>query len=94
MPDSDKNWLVVRSDSLLSKTGPGRILAGMVEEMLALGKEGAVLQTAEFKICDYTWCEPDYRQILLWAEALKIEPATVIKKLIAGENSQENSCEG
>lgn len=63
-----------------------RILDEMVEETLALGRDEAVARTARFRIGNYAWCEPDYRQILLWAEALKIEPITVTEKLIAGKS--------
>lgn len=65
--------------------GRNRILGEMVEETLALGREEAVTQTARFRIGEYAWCEPDYRQILLWAEALRIEPIAVIEKLVAAD---------
>ena len=48
---------------------------------------GQSVETAKFRIGDYEWCEPDYRQILLWAAALKMEPAMLIEKLVAGKDS-------
>ena len=35
-----------------------------------------------FKIGEYEWCEPDYRQILRWAESLALEPEEVIRRLL------------
>ena len=72
-------------------TGGNRILSVMVEETLALGRKEVIEHNACFKIGAYEWCEPDYRQILLWAEALKMEPLTVIEKLIRGEDSSKDS---
>lgn len=37
-----------------------------------------------FNIGEHQFCEPDYRQILLWAEALELEPLTVIERLLSG----------
>jgi len=43
----------------------------MVVETLALApKEKPSPHDANFRIGDFHWCEPDYRQILLWAKAL------------------------
>ena len=56
----------------------------MVDNSLAFAR-----QETRFKIGEYEWREPDYQQIQLWAEALKMEPATVIELLIAGEASRE-----
>ena len=90
--DDNSRSLVPFSDGSLANTAAGaeRILSAMVEEALALGREVAVAKTTRFRIGDYTWCEPDYRQILLWAEALKMEPATLIEKLAAGEDVSLN----
>ena len=76
--------LIPRPDVSLANTaaGPKRILSAMVGDALALGREEAVAQSARFRIGDYIWCEPDYRQILLWAETLKMEPLTVIEHLL------------
>ena len=37
-----------------------------------------------FKIGEHQFCEPDYRQIMLWANALKMEPLTVVERLLSG----------
>lgn len=66
-----------------------RILGDMVEAALVLGRQGAAVRPARFRIGDYTWCDPDYRQILMWAEALKMQPITVIEKLTASKESKE-----
>ena len=66
--------------------GRSRILGEMVEETLAFGREEAFAKAARFKIGDYSWCDPDYRQILLWAEALKMDSLLVIEKLVAGKD--------
>ena len=50
--------------------------------------EDSVSVTPEFRIGDHIWCESDYRQIMLWADALKMEPSRMIEVLLAGEESQ------
>ncbi len=92
MTDENSRSLIPRPSHEVAVRVPARsrILGEMVEEMLALGRAEPIPQTtARFRIGDYTWCQPDYRQILLWAEALKVEPARLIEKLIAGEESEE-----
>ena len=90
MDNNDRSLIPLPDGSLANMVaGTKRILSAMVEETLALGRDEAVGQTAKFRIGDYNWCEPDYRQILLWAEALKMEPLTLIKKLVAGEESKD-----
>lgn len=41
-------------------------------------------------IGDYEWCEPDYRQILMWAEALHLQPETVIERLLTEPETKWN----
>lgn len=91
MSTNDERSLIPVSDRLLASPAAAaeRILSAMVGETLVVAREEAVAQGARFRIGDYHWCEPDYRQILLWADALKVEPATVIGKLVAGEESKE-----
>src|SRR5687767_5001940 len=38
---------------------------------------------AQFRIGHHELCEPDYRQILRWAEALERPPLAVIQRLLA-----------
>jgi hypothetical protein len=61
----------------LAKPGPGRVLSEMVGDTLALARREPL-----FKIGEYEWCEPDYRQILLWAGSLTLEPEEVIRRLL------------
>ena len=41
----------------------------------------AVKLTEKFRIGEYEFCEPDHRQILVWAEAMGLEPLTVVERL-------------
>lgn len=54
----------------------------MVEETLALGREEAATQTAKFRIGEFELCEPDYRQVLIWAKVLNGTPEQVIQGLL------------
>jgi Leucine-rich repeat (LRR) protein len=45
-----------------------------------MGQERA-LTAARFPIGNYEFCDPDYRQILLWAKALELEPADIVRRL-------------
>ena len=81
---NDNFALVPRPSSAVAKAEPGakRILAGMVADALALvNREQLKPAEARFRIGDYEWCEPDYRQILMWAKALNLEPETVMERL-------------
>lgn len=85
MNEKDDFALVPSQARTLGKTAPGGrpILSGMVTEMLALHKDSFGLTEKRFRIGDYEWCEPDYRQILQWANALRMEPVMVIERLLA-----------
>lgn len=64
-------------------TGAKRLLSEMVGETLALTRqEQTSIQSARRRIGDYEFCETDYRQILLWAEAMALEPEEVILRLL------------
>ncbi len=72
MDEKKENALVPRPPGAVEKAVPGakRILSGMVSDTLALAsREQRALAPTKFRIGDYEWCEPDYRQILIWAEA-------------------------
>ena len=80
MPDDkDARSLIPLPDVTLAvaRQEPRRVLTEMVEQTLALAR-----QVPLFKIGEYEWCEPDYRQILIWAEALDLEPEEVIRRLL------------
>jgi hypothetical protein len=76
--------LVKRPSSALEKVAPGakRVLSGMVADALALAKKDpSALAAAKFRIGDYEWCEPDYRQIHIWAKATGIFPEQILQIL-------------
>lgn len=82
--DKKENALVPRPSSAVEKTasGPKRILSGIVADTLALAiKEPRVPSPAKFRIGKYEWCEPDYRQILIWAEETGLMPEEVTTRL-------------
>ena len=83
--NDDRSLTPFPDRSLSSPPAAEPILSAMAGDAFPLGAKEAIAQAATFRIGDYTWCEPDYRQILLWAEALKMEPLTVIIKLVAGK---------
>ena len=79
--------LVPHPPSAVEQTQPGakRVLSGMVADALALAKkEASALIAAKFRIGDYDWREPDYRQLLIWAKALAINPEELIDQLLNG----------
>jgi hypothetical protein len=77
--DENNHLLIPLPDGSLAtaRQKPSRVLSEMVEQTLALAR-----QVPLFKIGDHEWCEPDYRQILIWARALDLEPEEVIRRLI------------
>src|SRR5438105_4040736 len=82
-PNQDRSLIPRPSHELITPSTAGnRILAGMVEETLALGREEAATQTAKFRIGEFDLCEPDYRQILIWAKVFNLLPEEVIRSLL------------
>jgi len=80
MTDAENNRsLVPLPDATLALARPeaGSVLSKMVRETLDVAR-GMPL----FKLGEYEWCEPDFRQILLWAEQLALEPEEVIRRLL------------
>src|SRR5206468_7862361 len=45
--------------------------------------------SGRFRVGEYEWCEPDYRQILLWAKALELNADEVMKRLPNGPEQDE-----
>lgn len=83
-PQRDRSIIPLPSQEIAGpQIGGSRILRQMVDEVLALGRVDADVEIPRFRIGEYTWCEPDYRQILLWAEQLKMEPVDFLKALVA-----------
>lgn len=57
------------------ETGQRSIVVSMVRDALALAQsQGKTLAAARFRIGDYEFCDPDYRQILDWANELNTSP--------------------
>jgi Leucine-rich repeat (LRR) protein len=82
-PNQDRSLILRPSHELTAPLiSRNRILGEMVEETLAIGREETMAQTARFRIGEYTWREPDYRQILLWAKVMNFPPAQVIRRLL------------
>lgn len=84
MADSKRNALVPRPGTEVA--GPGRrtprVIEEMVRDVLARAMEQGMSQ-ARFRIGDTALREPDYRQILHWAEALGKAPEEVLATLAA-----------
>ena len=53
------------------------VLSKIVSDTLALAR-----RERRFKVGEYEWCEPDYRQILIWAGELALEPEEVIRRIL------------
>jgi Leucine-rich repeat (LRR) protein len=93
--DNERSIVPVPEASLaLAGTAAGRVLSEMVGETLALARREALAAVGEqvqarFKIGEYKWREADHRQILIWANALELQPEEVIRRLLAG-NDPEN----
>ena len=85
MPDNEDRSLIPLPDSSLANTAAGakRIMSEMVGGTLALTRqEDTRVQAAKRRIGEYEFCQPDYRQIFLWAEALNLDPMTVVARLL------------
>ncbi len=84
--EGDSNFsLVRRTPGGVERTRPGvkRIVEGMVGDTLELAREKpAPLAERRFRIGDHELCEPDYRQILWWAEAMHLSGEEVIQRLL------------
>jgi hypothetical protein len=81
MPDESLP-LVPLAGSQLARhgSGVGRILDDMISSTLTTSqKEGALIPRC--RIGDINFCEPDYRQMLLWADELAVTPEEVLQAL-------------
>ena len=83
MPEEkNRNALIPRPPSALERGGPRGILTRMVSDALAVARsQEKALTVARFRIGNDEFCDPDYRQILLWAKALELEPEDVVQRL-------------
>jgi len=92
MNEKKENALVPRPSSAVEKTasGPKRILSSIVADTLVLAsREQRAPMLARFRIGDYEWCEPDYRQILIWAEETGLKPEEVLERLFDQQSLRE-----
>lgn len=82
MPDP-KLPIIPRPRNEVGQCAPasGRILNEMVNGALALRQASTALAPS-YNIGGIELCEPDYRQILLWSDALAKEPAVVLGTLL------------
>ncbi|HEY5505784.1 MAG TPA: hypothetical protein VIK28_11550, partial [Sedimentisphaerales bacterium] len=93
MNEKEKIALVPRPPGTLEKAGTGtkRILSCMVGDTLALAKKDDLApKTAKFRIGEYEWCEPDYLQIMAWAEQLGLSSLEVLRRLQEGLRDKGN----
>ncbi len=79
MNDDEKFALVPKSPSGLKKVEPvaKTVLSGMVQDTLDLAAKRRRVGNVDF-------CEPDYLQLMAWAEQLKLPPDEVLRRLKDG----------
>ena len=78
--DDAKNFSIVpRQSGAIEKAAPGRkrLLSGMVADALAIAGR-------KFRIGEIELHEPDYRQLMAWAEQVKLSPREVLRRLKEG----------
>lgn len=60
----------------------GHIVSRMVKDALEIARSSSSLSTKKlFRIGDFELCEPDYRQVLRWADALEWSPESLLQFL-------------
>jgi hypothetical protein len=89
--DSESNALVPRPGTGLAETGRRThpVISRMSRDVLARAKAQQGLSKARFRLGKYAFREPDYRQILDWAEALGESPEWVLEQLEASRMKPE-----
>ena len=88
--EKPRTALITRGPSAVEKLGTGSrtILSQMVWDALVLAKpKGSALAVSRFRIGDYEFCDPDYRQILQWAKALRVEPEEIVRRMESEKNT-------
>lgn len=74
-----------------AEAGTKRILSCMVGDTLALAKKDDLAPVAaKFRIGECELCEPDYRQLIIWAEQLRLTPAETLRRLKQGLRAKGN----
>jgi Leucine-rich repeat (LRR) protein len=91
MPDKPERSIILRPDAQIerSASGKGRIVAAMIDETLSLARAESQPPPKRFKIGSHEWCESDYLQILVWANALLLDPETLIERLLDDRSIRE-----
>ena len=88
--EKPRTALITRGPSAVEKLGTGSrtILSQMVWDALVLAKpKGSALAVSRFRIGDYEFCDPDYRQKLQWAKALRVEPEEIVRRMESEKNT-------
>ena len=89
LDEDKKKALIPRpgSELAVSKPKANQIVSRMTRDVLNRTRSLEVSQ-ARFKLGDYEFREPDYRQILRWAEELEMAPEVVLEGLERGHPLQ------
>jgi hypothetical protein len=82
MSQDDKKALVPRPGSEIARPSNRRnpVISRMSRDLLARA-QAQELRAARFRIGEYELREPDYKQVLQWAESLGITPEAVLVEL-------------
>ena len=93
MANEKENALRLTPSGALEKVGhgPKQILSGMVSDALVLARTQTEPALVLHRIGDYEFRDPDYRQILTWAESLGLGPEEVIGRLAESKASEPDT---
>ena len=86
MADDERKALVVQGSRSLAEVGAGarKILSSVVSDALTVAYlRKKVLTSTVFRIGSFEFREPDYGQILTWANRLDIDSETLVQRLSA-----------
>lgn len=84
MTEDDRNALVVRPSAEVGRIGVGAesVLSRIVSDALVLARSRtASLTLTLFRVGRYEFRDADYRQIVLWANALEKTPEEIVETL-------------
>ncbi len=71
-------------------SGPRRLLSRMTDDVLDIVRSRAVLG-ARFRIGQFEFREPDYRQIQIWAECLGLSADAIVRRLTASTYGEQGN---
>ena len=85
MKKDNNNGLIHRPTTEITKQGGGTspVIARMSQDVLDRAN-------ARFRLGEYLLREPDYNQILLWAEAMDMSPEQLLEHLCEGYRFEED----